>query len=219
MITQIEHKSIAGTVGELLKEQPLLIYSIGQGIANLSAVAKKLKPEVEKRMGKGVKTEAIKAALRRQSLPSVLNIEKVLSVLKKSRLTLRNNVAVLVVSHSAYQKVLQFQRGLETGDYMNVVQETSGVAVIIDENRLAEAEKIIDRNSILHKKTGLAAIVIVGPGKMMRSTLGVTAYTLSLVSYNGINIEELFSCYSDTTIVVKRDDALKAFEIIEKVMG
>ena len=214
----MEHKSVAAIVEELLRKKPVVVYSMEQGIANLSAVAKKLKPEVEKELGRSVKAEAIKTALRRQSPSAMLNIGKVLTVLKKSRLTLKNNVAVLVVSHHAYQKVIQFQKGIETGDYVNVVQETSGIAVILDENKLGEAEGIIGKHNILHRKSGLAAIVIISPGKMIMTTPGVAAYTLSLVSYNGINIEELFSCYSDTAIVVDRKDALKVFEIIEAIM-
>jgi hypothetical protein len=46
---------------------------------------------------------------------------------------------------------------------------------------------------------------------------GVVAYMLDRLSEHGVNFTDLYSCYTDTNLVVERQDALKAFELLEQM--
>jgi len=59
--------------------------------------------------------------------------------------------------------------------------------------------------------------VIVSP-KRIESMKGFVTFVFGLLAYNGINMEDDISSYTDTTIIVKREDAIKSFELLESVM-
>ena len=60
---------------------------------------------------------------------------------------------------------------------------------------------------------GQAAIVIVSPREIMRVP-GVIAYVASALSQYGVNIVHIGSCYTDTVIVVSKEDLERAFTLI-----
>jgi len=59
-----------------------------------------------------------------------------------------------------------------------------------------------------------SAIVIISP-KQIIDVPGVIAYITDLLSSNGVNITQIISCYTDTLLIVDREDALKAYQILE----
>jgi hypothetical protein len=53
----------------------------------------------------------------------------------------------------------------------------------------------------------------------METTPGVVSYLTSLLSGQNISSLAFASCYTETTIVVERKDALKSYEILSKAVG
>lgn len=212
-------KSISQITAEALQKMPFVGYGLDEKIINMSALAEKIKPEIESEWGKKVQTEAIKTAIRRYAeiRKKTVDSHEIQKILNKSRLLLRNNIGMIVTTHASYKNVLEFQKKIQTEDYLNVLQITSGIILIMDEHNLKEAEKIIGQSNLLEKKKGLAAIIIVSPQEI-EDVKGWVSFVSSLMAYNGINMEDDFSSYTDTTIIVKREDAIKSFELLESVM-
>ena len=218
-MTQMSHKSISQLTSEVLKKKPFVNYGLDEGIINISALAEKLRDEIEKEAGEKVQVEAIKTAIRRyiQVRKKPVNPLEIYEILRGSRLLLRNNIGMLVTTYAAYPKILEFQKRIKSNDYFNVIQQTTGIVLMMDEYNLREAEKLLERQNILEKKGNLAAIVIVSSIKI-ESVKGFVTFVFGLLAYNGINMEDAMSSYTDTTIIVKREDAIKSFELLESIM-
>jgi len=59
------------------------------------------------------------------------------------------------------------------------------------------------RKDLLSERTGLSAITIT-TSLSITNTPGVIAYITALIARNGLNIEEISSCYTDTAIIMKK---------------
>ena len=99
-MTGISHQeglpSVAEKVRDALKDRPFLISALAQGIVNYSALARIIKDDI----GGSASTDAIKVALLREARTmkdnSEINKQRVTKVLKNSRLSLQDKVAVLI---------------------------------------------------------------------------------------------------------------------------
>ena len=69
-------------------------------------------------------------------------------------------------------------------------------------------------NNVVLEIEDQSAIVIISP-KQIIDVPGVIAYITDLLSSNGVNITQIISCYTDTLLIVDREDALKAYQILE----
>jgi len=215
----MKHKSISQATAEVLGREPFVGYCLEERLVNMSALAEAIREEIEEEVGKKVQVEAIKTAIRRyaETRKRTVNLDDIYRALHESRLLLRNNIGMLVATHSSYSKILEIQKRIRSNHYLNVIQQTSGIVLIMDEHNLHEAEKLLGRPNILEKKRDLAAIVIVSPRRIAKMK-GFVSFVFSLLAYNGINMEDDISSFTDTTIIVKREDAIKSFELLESVM-
>ncbi|MFQ8807075.1 MAG: hypothetical protein ACLR8Y_21010 [Alistipes indistinctus] len=62
--------TIPNAVEEVIKKKPFLEGALVEGLINLSALARQLKPEIEKQVGKAVNDSAVIMALNRLVSPS-----------------------------------------------------------------------------------------------------------------------------------------------------
>jgi len=147
-------KSISQITAEVLRKKPFVNYGIEERIINISALAEKVKPEIEKELGKKLQTEAIKTAIRRYSeiRRTTVDLGDICTILKQSRLLMRNNIEMLVVPHASYQKVIEFQKGIKANDYLNVAQLTSGIVLIMDAHNMKSAEDLVGKPNIMEKR-------------------------------------------------------------------
>ncbi|MEM4617680.1 MAG: ACT domain-containing protein, partial [Ignisphaera sp.] len=73
----------------------------------------------------------------------------------------------------------------------------------------------LNKDDIMNIQRDYSAIVIVSPIEIMY-TPGVLSYITNILALNGINIVHIESCYTDTIIVVSREDLIKAFQVLSK---
>ena len=62
-----------------------------------------------------------------------------------------------------------------------------------------------------------AVLVIVSP-KDVVEVPGFIAHVTGILASNGINISQIESVYTDTILVMKLDDALKAFQLLREAI-
>ena len=61
--------------------------------------------------------------------------------------------------------------------------------------------------------------LIVNSPEEMETTPGVVSYLTSLLAGQNVYSLAFASCYTETTIIVRRQHALKSYEILSKVVG
>ncbi|MEK6981945.1 MAG: ACT domain-containing protein [Candidatus Micrarchaeota archaeon] len=220
-------EKISELVRLYIKRRPFLKELIREGIVNYSSLARKISIELgmnkkENQFDRGsVKTSqneksnlqfvnAIKMALVRLTQKNAEKEEdlegKILNVLKRSSLTIRSKVAVVIST-----------KEIEKLKYYSYAESKGTITYIIDEK---EFEKI-DRNSkrnIVTSEINLNLVSVHSPVEL-EETPGVIAHILQSLASEGINVVEFVSCYTDTNFVIKQADTKIAYEILNELMG
>ena len=197
-------ENISELVWLYIKRRPILKASIKENIVNFSSLARKISIEL---FGNTKKVNAIKMALVRHSKKLFQiqeNLEdQILNVLRKSSLTIKTKVSVLISS-----------REIPSLKYLSYVESSGSITYIVEDNEL---EKIKKSKFSLNTETTLNLIVVHSPPSI-EETPGVISYLIDSLSSEGINIVEFVSCYTDTLLVIRQADTSRAQEILNNLM-
>ncbi|HTE22386.1 MAG TPA: aspartate kinase [Candidatus Limnocylindria bacterium] len=211
--------SIAEAVAELVKQSPLLEEGLSRNLMNISAVARDMKPRVEQRVFKDVTEGAVVMALQRLSttLPSQDRSSKVFQGVPD--MVIRSNLFEVTLGNSP--SLLDKQQQLLTlaVSYRNkyFLTITSGVfeTTIIASNALHEKiTAILEGETILSEIPSLSSVTI----RLSESILAIPgsyAQILKFMAWEGINIIEVVSTYLELTVVLKQDEADRAFSVLK----
>lgn len=209
--------SITSAVKDILMKNPPVCECMR--IINYSKLASHIMKDVEKKTGKYASIEAIKTAIRRfvDSEKNTNQYDSVRSVLSGGRLNLRNNVAVLAIypSMRSIENIGELEKKIDRtrGEILHIVAGINCIVIILDESNYKRAESTM-RKDLLSERTGLSAITIT-TSLSITNTPGVIAYITALIARNGLNIEEISSCYTDTAIIMEKNDAMTAYALLE----
>jgi predicted amino acid-binding ACT domain protein len=191
-------KSITSAVREILLRRPFLLNAIKLGVVNYSALARYMQNEIK------ANVEAIKTAILRERsklIATVAITEKdVLNLLKRTKITLRDKVAIIISRREL--GIPYLVRATLAESYVYLVDQTK---VNLDEIRGVSISK------------NMVALILTSPGKV-ENIPGFVAFITQLLASRGINIREFISCYTDTIIVLRSEDAIKAFMLLQEFM-
>lgn len=198
-------EKISELVWLYVKRRPFLKEMLRGRIANYSALARRISAEA---FGTPKRQNAVKMALVRMAAKIRENEEslegRILAVMRKSSLSLRSKVAVVISS-----------RELEGVKSLSYVESKGIITYIVDETELGGLQK---RKGVIRVDTSFNLISIHSP-PALEQTPGVIAHILDALAGEGINIEEFVSCYTDTLFVVRQADTARAYEILSGMMG
>jgi hypothetical protein len=212
----VARKSVVARVYDVLDEDVYLRRAIELGVANLSAVAKRIHGDVAPEAS----SEAVRAAVRRyvsdlEAQESANGLEEVLA---GTGFSLRSNISVI----QAYQDrrlLVRLQETFRTvGREFNIVSSSNAITVITSDENAGGVVKLIGKENLITQGRGLHAIYLTSGGEI-KSTPGFVSFISSLFLRKGINIIEFYSCYTDTVLIVSRADSLKAYELLDRTLG
>lgn len=211
--------TIPQIVAELVQKSPFLEELLSQGLINHSALARTLKPEIEKRLYKEVQLGAIVVALNRLSshLPQKNNtVEQVLANL--GDITLRTNIVSFTFSNSATLRKKQARLLDEISAIPNsFVTVTDGVfetAFFVSANVATQVEEMFESEKLKNKITQLSSVTIVIPEEAI-DIPGVYYSILKKLAWEGINFIEVVSSFTELTIFLKSENVERAFKALQ----
>lgn len=211
---------IAEVVEQLVRQSPFISEAINDGLINVSALARRLQTDVEKQLGKPVKSGAIIMAINRLQTGELMFIEKNIRLFFKrlSDISVRSNLSDYTFQNS--DTLLQKQvRLLDmiSRDFPNAFYSFSqgvGETTIIVTNSLDEqVDLIFEGENQLDKESQLSAITLMLPTEN-RNLYGVYYYILKDLAWQGINLVELISTSNEFTLIVSDEDLDHAFSVI-----
>ena len=194
---------ISDLVWLYVKRKPFLRQALSERLINFSALSRTIATDVLENPGKAT---AVKMALLR--LPRRMRVqeeslnERILRLLRKSSLSLRNKVAVVISRNR-----------IDGMDSFSYAESKRAVTYLVEESQLDALKK--NRN-ILRTDRNLNVITLHSPVDL-EETPGVVAHVLGALSSEGINVLEVISCYTDTLLVFKEADTVAAFGILSKL--
>lgn len=212
-------KSLSKLIEETIDSMPFVRESLSEGLINTSALARKIKPQLEKSNGKAIKESTIVMAISRLPLSKQESIQiKIKQVIDNiGDLIVRSNLTKYTYSNysgiSANQAL--FLKKIETiNDSFYTVSRGVGETTLIVNAQLCDLlEESLDKSKLLSQTKGLSAITLKLPSSNVK-TEGIYYYILKKLAWKSISIEEVISTTNEFTIVVQSSVVSKAFEVL-----
>ena len=214
--------SIQQCVTDIVSQTPLLEDALAKKLMNLSALAREIKPQIERMTVKEVQNGSIIMALKRIS--ATLQPSKELSQVFKITpdLVVRSNLIEITIANSdaligKQKKLIDYAGGTHAA-FTTITYGVFETTIIANH---AIKEKIITMfrdETILSHIENLSSITIRFPEDIIVIP-GVYYQVLKALSWEGIDIVEVVSTYSEFTIILKHQLVDRAFSIIKRLFS
>lgn len=206
----------------LLKEQPFVEEALHEGLINISSLARRIKPDLENRMGKELNEGAIVMAIRRMGPGLQIQLQnrfrkfmaQIGDVIVRSNLvdyTFQNSPGMV----DSERRFIEMIRGEQSGFYSfsRGVDETTIIISVHFEKALRSA---FEKEQVLNTVSELSSITLKMP-ESNRETLGLYYFFFKSLSEGGVNVMEVISTSNEATFVVKQRDIDRAFSILNSL--
>jgi len=213
--------TIATAVEKIIRRKPFLEEALSQKIINLSSLARLIVPEVEKLTLKKVKTSAIVMALKRKSknIGALLLEKRVLK--EKFDLITRSNLIEFTIFNSDFSSE-KHKKIIETAEkskkyFLTITQGVFETTVIASQDLKEKIEKILKKDKIISQFENLSSITLQLP-KETALTPGVYYSILKVLAWEGINVVEVVSTFSEFTIILKEKEVIHAYSLFRNIL-
>lgn len=208
---------MARRVRDYVDGQPALADALRLGIANYSAVARRVGADL------GISSmEAVIAACRRypRGHGESARAAGVRRVMRKSRIETRTKVATITASQGV--EVLQrlgdvVEELLDENSLCRLIQVSSGTVIIVDTDSVARVVKRLRPDQVLRVRKDLVEVAVASP-ESIEETPGLLALLTGVLSAKGINVVEALSCYTDTIFLLAREDLNPALAALSNAL-
>jgi hypothetical protein len=210
--------TISEEIKQIILRSPLLESGIAEGLINLSALARRIKPQLEKKMMRSISTSALLMALKRLTprvIPKLSPREKLFE--SSGDLTVRSNLSEFTFSISPTllerQKELLHRIKASQDRFVTFTQGVHETTIIINSPMEALVKEIFARETTVAHFTDLSAITIKLKPENVH-TPGVHYAILKQLAWHGINIIESVSTFREFTIILKKDQVNLSFSVL-----
>ncbi|MCU0236199.1 MAG: aspartate kinase [Acidobacteria bacterium] len=214
--------SISDALSKIVAQTPFLEEGLASGIINLSALARSLRPGIEKRLLKDVSDAALVMALKRLAerirgkQPRPKEMAKYVSDITVrshlSEFTFRNSETML----PRQIKLLQEIRG--RGDrFVTFSSGADEVTAIVSSDLSGAMQRIFAGERLLARYDGLSAIIL----RLSPQTVaapGIYYLVLKLLAWDNINVTEVVSTYTEFVILLDDANIDRAFSSLRSLL-
>jgi hypothetical protein len=212
--------TISHLVKNIIQKKPIMQEAIIQNIASFALLAEKLQPEIEKELGKKVKLPAIVMALRRHA-EELKSKHKPIKFDFSSEIIMKTNLCDIVVQKStnALSKLKQLQSlvSYEKGDVLNMIHGTTEISIITNQRYKDKVLKLLKPEKIIKIEENLVSLSL-RFSKEFFYTPGVISSIIRKLAWEGVNIFEIVSTFTELTIITGKKDAMKGYNALESMM-
>jgi len=193
---------IAQLVWLYVKRRPFIKESLRAKLVNYSSLARKISREIyrDQKNFNAIKVSLQRIAVKLSKGEEGLE-EGILKLLKETSITIETKIAVII------------SRGELPIKAISSVKSRSTITYIAKEE---EVKKIKNEKKIRLIQKNLNLITLIST-EDIESTPGVVSLLLGTLASEGINVQEVISCYTDTLLVIKEADTTKAYEILNGI--
>lgn len=205
-------------VANIIKQTPFLEEALSLKIINLSSLAKKIQPQIQKKLLKDIQKGAIVMSLKRiedKIQSHSLNLTDSVLV---SDLTVRTQLTEFTFTNSSnlmedQERIIEIANK-ERGSFVTFTHGVFETTFIISSDLEEEVEKIFQKEKLIFKLSNLSAVTIMLPKKAIQQP-GVYYQILKKLAWENINIVEVISSMSELTIILDNNNIDKAFSALK----
>ncbi len=211
--------SVSSEVKILLDNKPFLLDTLGRGILSLGNLAEDLRPEIESRLGKEVKDSAIVMALRRYSEEIQQHSEPAGAI--SGEIIMKTNICDFNVRKTPVLmgklKDLYGMVSIERGDFLNVTVGNNEISIYVSGKYYSSMEEFLSSEVVYSSQKGLVSLTLVFSGDFL-NTPGIVFQVIRRLAWENINLYEIVSTMTELTVVIKKEDSIKGYEVLQKYM-
>jgi aspartokinase len=142
--------------------------------------------------------------------------ENISAILAKSVLEMKNDVTVFTVHQFALlNKLDKLTKFMEGSRFFQLIQGTKTFTIAAHQNLLPSLIELIEEKNILATNKDQSALILISPPEIIEVP-GLVAYVTDLFATHNINITQFMSCHLDTIFIIKREDSVNAYKILEE---
>lgn len=214
--------TIAQIVEKIVSKRPFLEEVMSEGLANLSAIARTIQPEIEHSLGREVKEGAILMALKRYTsqLDPSLNIKLKKSLQQMGEITVRSKLSdfTYINSDRIVEKQMSLLKLIEDKRecFYTFSQGIYETTMVISSSMSNELENLFQSERLVSRIDKLSSVTLRLPENNTKLT-GLYYFILKKIAWNKINIIELISTTNEFTIVVDEQDAAATFNVLKQL--
>jgi hypothetical protein len=200
--------SVQQAVRVIVEENPLYMVTLLSGIANLSAIAREIKPLVESITGKEVNLVTIVKALERLTLRKApISVKELGEALERAEV-----VICLQVDLEVAPNLTDVERLYESHVLMELLKGYS--ILLTDGERIKLIAPVTALGKIVNSRNGQEySLVRIIFGE--RAPVGFVTFLVQLARASGITIRHMLRYDNDVFIVVERGYAAALLKLIE----
>ena len=216
----VNDKSINGTVKDIISKDISFQDSLHRGYCNISALARILKPQVDKILNKKVNIESIVTALKRsRKIYKIHESRRISLILAGSVISVKTDVAKLSTSKSKNTiEIIAKALKRNADNFISISESILSITLVFDNALLDRVKAMFTYQDILEVESDLAAIIVHSPEGIIKTPGCAIAFYNQLAARH-INIEDTVSCYTDTIVLVKMSDVGKAFNALTDLIS
>jgi hypothetical protein len=212
--------TISKVAEDIINRSPFLREAMTENLINISALARKIKPELDAYFEADIKEGAIIMAIKRLSPGTYhrLNL-KIEGIVKEiGDYLVRSNLSSFTYenSESLSSKQADLLTILETDKMKSFYTISKGVTETSIVTNLQDKKPILDLfegEKLKSKNDHLASITVQLPS-LNTEVYGVYYYLLKQLAWEGLNIVDIISTANEFTIIFNQQDIDKAFRIL-----
>ena len=212
--------TISNVVKNILNNELFYQEAINHGIVSYNKLAETIKPDIEEELGRTVQHNAIVMAIRRYNERLQKQQQKPSPSYFKESLLKSNACYVLVEeSPSALNKIQSMYDTITSkkGRIFNIVHGNYEIGIITSHRNKQEILDQLKDEKILRVVEDLVIISLVSSEDFLFKP-GIIYNILRFVAWENINIISMILTPQELNVVVSRKDALKTFDILEKLV-
>jgi len=215
-------ESVSSAVKRIIDRTPFMYEMLIQGILSYSNYASSIQKSVEELHGKPVNTSAIVMAIRRyaEQLRKKEAEQKEFDIRYEMRMktnifsiNLKRSDSVMGKLAKVYQLISPY-----AGDFLNVTLGSYELSFSFSEKYVHQVEQLIAGETVLHRMGDLVALSLIFSGDFM-STPGIVYEAVRKLAWEEINVNEIISTMNELTFVIKREDSMEAFAVLQSFLG
>ncbi|MDO8648724.1 MAG: aspartate kinase [Candidatus Peregrinibacteria bacterium] len=211
-------KTVSHSIGEILSHSPFLAEALSQGIINYSALARQLKPELEKVHLKTFTEGAIVMALKRLERATPAQRSKVHVAATVRNITVRSNLVEHAFRNSerfikVHEKLLALAEK-EEDVFVHVARGVFETAIVVSASLEDKLTELTRGEHLIRRFTKLSSISI----RFHPDTAnipGIYYPFFQALAWHGINFIEIVSGFSELTFLCENAVVDRAFAVIK----
>ncbi len=198
----------AQVVEKILSRSPFMKEAIHEGLINVSSLARKIKPEVEQMLNKGVQSGAIIMAINRLHVEKNFKYQNRLKayIAKLGDLILKTNLLIYTYSNTKTLSSTQLRLFKQIEDdpeaFCTFSQGVSERTILVNQHIQEEVEKFFAEEQLISKMEKLSSITI----KLAQHSTeisGIYYYILKQLAWEDIPLVEVLSTANEVTLILE----------------